>query len=245
MDANQLTDYEKTQNFNPVVNFLHNVRYRHLIKLFQDYSKTSLNQPIKVLEIGCAHAKTFSLLNNKFKIDYLGIELDKGFVDIAQNRYGAQSNFKIVHGSIADHFSALENVDIILALETLEHIPEKLVVRVVEQIAQAKPKIFICSVPNEVGPIVWLKNIGSLVMGYMRHKEYKWRETFYAGIFNLDKIETHGVGHRGFDWRWLAQTIRHNLKINKIYSTPFAWLPKTFSFSVIFICFANGKTEKS
>lgn len=232
----QLTDYEKNQSFNPLVNFLHSIRYRHLINLFKDFSKTARDTPIKVIEIGCAHAKTFALLNQHFPIDYLGIELDARFVETAKARYAAHHNFRIIHGSITDHFAALENADIILALETLEHIPENLVVRVVEQIAMAKPKAFICSVPNEVGPIVWIKNMGSFVMGYMRHKEYKWSETFLAGFFKLDKIDRHGTGHKGFDWRWLAQTIRHNLKIRKTFSTPFSWLPKTFSFSVIFVC---------
>jgi hypothetical protein len=122
-----------------------------------------------------------------------------------------------------------------MSLETLEHIPEHIVVRLIEHIAAANPKYFVCSVPNEVGPIVWIKNVGSLLMGYYRHKEYKWSETLYAGFYQLDKVETHGTGHKGFDWRWLAQTIRHNRKITQTLSSPFRWLPKTFSVSVIFI----------
>jgi hypothetical protein len=118
----------------------------------------------------------------------------------------------------------------------LEHIPGHIVVRLIEHIAIANPKYFVCSVPNEVGPIVWIKNVGSLLMGHIRHKEYKWNETLYAGLYQLDKIETHSGGHKGFDWRWLAETIRQNRKITKTLCSPFSWLPKMFAMSIIFIC---------
>ncbi len=232
-NSDSVTYYEKNQAFNPLVGFLHGIRYKHLLTLFNDIAS---DDRLRVVDIGCAHAKVFQLLNSRFKIRYVGIELDRNFAEVAAQRYGAFENFKIINGLIQDHYSELENADVILALETLEHIPEHIVVRIIEKIAQMSPKVFMCSVPNEVGPIIWLKNVGSLLMGYTRHKEYKWSETFFAGIFNLDRVETHGTTHKGFDWRWLAQTIRHNMKITNIHSTPISWLLKTLSASIIFIC---------
>ncbi len=230
------TDYEKILSFNPLVSYLHGIRYKRLLSLFAKLSAKDPDKTLRVVDIGCAHAKNFPLLNERFKIDYIGVELDKDFSDVAGERYGAFKNFKIINDTIENHYSLLANSDVILSLETLEHIPEHIVVRLIEQIALAKPEAFFCSVPNEVGPIVLVKNIGSLLTGYMRHKEYKWSETFYAGFYNLDKVEVHGTGHKGFDWRWLAQTIRHNMKITSSYSSPFGWLPKTLSFSIIFVC---------
>ncbi|CEF54773.1 class I SAM-dependent methyltransferase [Acetobacter ghanensis] len=231
-----LTRYEKIQNFNPLVSRLHGTRYKHLIALFNDLSLKNPSRPLKVVDIGCAHAKAFDVLQSRFNIDYVGIDLDEELVRTAKARYSKYSNFRIIHDSVTNHYNELQNVDVIIALESLEHIPESIVVRLIEHIARAKPAAFMCSVPNEVGPIVFLKNIGSLLTGYMRHKEYKWRETLHAGLFNLDKVETHGIGHKGFDWRWLAQTIRHNMPITETHTNPFDWLPKTLSFSVIFIC---------
>ena len=228
------TYYEKNQNFNPIVRWLHGIRYKYLIEPFNKENSENPNKQIIVVDIGCAHAKTFNLLNQRYNIKYVGIELKRSFSEEAKSRYKNHSNFRIINDSIENHFAELQNVDFILALETLEHIPEHIVVRLVEHIAIANPKYFVCSVPNEVGPIVWIKNVGSLLMGYMRHTEYKWSETLFAGIYQLDKIE-HGTGHKGFDWRWLAQTIRHNRKITKTLSSPFRWLPKTFSVSIIFI----------
>ena len=228
--------YEKNQTFNPLVSYLHKTRYKHLIRLFTELSAKDPSRTLRVVDIGCAHAKAFNILNNRFNITYVGIDIDENLAGIAKERYSSYKNFRIINDSITNHYTELENADVIIALEALEHIPENIVVRVIEHIARAKPAAFICSVPNEVGPIILLKNIGSLLTGYMRHKEYKWRETLLVSLFNLDKVETHGIGHKGFDWRWLAQTIRHNMRINQIHTNPFDWLPKTFSFSILFIC---------
>lgn len=232
----ELTRYEKIQNFNKLVSFLHRTRYKHLISLFTQIAARDPSRTLNVVDIGCANAKAFNILNTRFKINYIGIDLDKEQIGAAQNRYSEYKNFRVINDSIANHYDKLKGADVVIALESLEHIPENIVVRLVEQIALAKPEAFMCSVPNEVGPIVLLKNIGSFLTGYMRHKEYKWKETLHAGLFNLDKVETHGTGHKGFDWRWLAQTIRHNMNITKIQTNPFNGLPKTFSFSIIFIC---------
>ena len=234
--GHDFTCYEKNQTFNPLVSYLHTTRYKHLIKLFTELSAKDPSRTLRVVDIGCAHAKAFHILNSRFNIDYTGIDIDETLLSIATERYAGHKNFRIINDSINNHYVEFQNADVIIALEALEHIPENIVVRVIEQIAAAKPEAFMCSVPNEVGPIIWLKNIGSLLTGYMRHKEYKWMETLHAGLFNLDRVETHGIGHKGFDWRWLAQTIRHNMRITKICTNPFDWLPKTFSFSIIFIC---------
>jgi 2-polyprenyl-3-methyl-5-hydroxy-6-metoxy-1,4-benzoquinol methylase len=235
MSIKHQTYYEKNQNFNPIVSWLHGIRYKYIIELFDKLKNENPNKKLKVLDIGCAHAKTFEILNQKYNINYVGIELNKHFADTAKSRYEYYPNFRIINDSIENHYVELEDVDFLMSLETLEHIPENIVVRLIEKIASANPKYFVCSVPNEVGPIIWIKNIGSLIMGYMRHKEYKWSETLYAGLYKLDKVEVHSTGHKGFDWRWLAQTIRHNRKITDTLSSPFRWLPITFSVSVIFI----------
>ena len=39
-----------------------------------------------------------------------------------------------------------------------------------------------------------VKNIGSALMGYERYKEYEWRETFFASIYDLDRVERHEFG---------------------------------------------------
>ena len=229
------TEYEKNQRFNLLVSWLHSFRYRNILALFSALAQKNEGERIKVVEIGCAHAKLFSILNERFEIDYTGIEIDPGFVEVARSRYAHNPNFRVIHDSAENALAHLKNADILVALETFEHIPEHTVVRITEAVAAAQPNLFVCSVPVEIGPAIWLKNVGSLVTGYMRHKEYRWAETFWAGLYQLDKLPPHATGHKGFDWRWLAQTIRHNMKIIKIRKFPFGFLPAAFAFSVFIV----------
>lgn len=229
------TDYEKNQRFNTLVTWLHSYRYKNIIKVFEELSASITGRPIRVVEIGCAHAKLFSILNDRFEIEYIGIEPDAVFVEVANERYQEEPNFKVIHGAAEKQLNRTMDADIVVALETFEHIPEHTVVRIVEEIAKAKPKLLVCSVPVEIGPAIWFKNLGSLITGYMRHREYTWKETFWAGLYKLDELPPHGTGHKGFDWRWLAQTIRHNLKIKEIRTFPFGLFPAGLSTSVFFI----------
>jgi len=61
------------------------------------------------------------------------------------------------------------------------------------------------------------------------------KETFWAGFYKLDKLPPHTTGHKGFDWRWLAQTIRHNFCIQKIISFPLNFIPAGLASSVFII----------
>ncbi len=235
MPGPEETLYERNQRFNRLVAWLHDLRFRHVTASIAALAAQHSGVRLRILDVGCAHAKLFSTLNARFAIDYLGVEKDGNSVAAARARYGELSNFHIHHGSALEASHLLQGADVILALETLEHIPENQVVRLVEAIAAARPKLFLCSVPVEIGPAIWLKNVGSLLSGYMRHQEYSWRETFWAGLYRLDKLPPHSVYHKGFDWRWLAQTIRHNLKIVQLKKLPLGFLPAALAFSVFFV----------
>ena len=73
-------------------------------------------------------------------------------------------------------------------------------------------------------------------MGYSRYKEYTWRETICASLYKLDNVRKHTLGHRGFDWRWLAQVLRTNVKIVSTVKSPFQLIPSFLAPSIGFIC---------
>lgn len=236
------TNYEHNQGFNKLVSWLHSYRYKNISRVFDKLSESNNGTPITVIDIGCGDAKLYSLLNERFNIDYIGIEPNAVFVQVAEKRYQSQSNFRIIHDAVENQLDIIAGANIVVALETFEHILEHIVVRIIEQVAKKQPKLFVCSVPVEVGPAIWIKNLGSLAIGYMRHTEYTWKETFWAGLGKLDKLPPHGTGHKGFDWRWLAQTIRHNMKIKEIRKFPFGLFPAGLSTSVFFIAEPTPQT---
>jgi Methyltransferase domain len=229
------TQYERNQRFNSLVAWLHSFRFKNIMAVFTELARQRQGTQIKVVEIGCAHGKLFSILNERFEIDYTGIEIDEGSVNTARSRYAHHKNFRVLHNSAELALTHLQNSDIVVALETLEHIPEHTVVRIVEAVAISNPRLFVCSVPVEIGPAVWLKNVGSLLTGYIRHREYRWAETFWAGLYQLDRVAIHGTGHKGFDWRWLTQTIRHNMEILEIRKFPVPFLSAALAFTVFIV----------
>ncbi|MCK7493445.1 MAG: class I SAM-dependent methyltransferase [Comamonadaceae bacterium] len=92
--------------------------------LFSSLAHETVGKPIKVVEIGCASAKSFSMLNERFEIDYTGIEIDPAFVQTVRARYAHNPNFRVIQESAENALANLKNADIVVALETFEHIPE-------------------------------------------------------------------------------------------------------------------------
>ncbi len=229
-----LTSYERKQSFNPVISWLHSFRYRQILEVFDRLAAEIGDRPIRVVEVGAAYGKLFEVVGAHHALDFTGIEMQTLRVEEARTRHGHLPNFRIRQGSAADPamWEGIVEPDIVVALETLEHIPERDVVRVIEHIAALGPRRFVCSVPVEVGPALWCKNVGSWAVGYVRHKEYLWSETFWGGLYRLDRLPPHSIGHRGFDWRWLAHTIRHYFAITAIHRFPSPLLPTALSTSV-------------
>tara|TARA_B100001989_G_C24551861_1_gene475908 strand:- start:54184 stop:54915 length:732 start_codon:yes stop_codon:yes gene_type:complete len=228
--------YHYYQNFNFIVKYLHTFRYRWINTVFKALEKkNSFSMPIKVVDIGCGTGNLYKFLNNQnYKIDYIGIEPTENFYNYCLDNYGANENFTLIRGNAEDHLNDIDDVDIYVALETFEHIPEYVVPYLLKLMADKKPKLLACSVPIEIGPAIIIKNVGSKIMGYLRYKEYKWIETFWAGIYRLDKIPPHGTKHIGFDWRWLKHNIRQNFKITSIKTSPISIIPASFAPSICF-----------
>jgi len=230
METDCAATYERAQHHNSITTWLHSQRFRHARRVISD-AATTLHRPVRVIDIGCAHAKLFETLRG-IPLEYTGIEKLAGFSEAANARYGSHDNFRFIQDNAINALPDVGRPDVIVALEAMEHMLERDAVRLIEAIASTRPALFLCSVPVEIGPAIWLKNVGSLVCGYSRHREYTWAQTFWSGLYQLDKMPPHRLAHRGFDWRWLAQTIRHNLRIKAIHRLPFRFMPAALSTSI-------------
>ena len=119
------TRYEALQGYNVFTRWLHSIRYRHILSVIEEFATCeSPRRPVRILDIGCGPAKLYRILNERFPIEYLGCEIQAGFIEVARARHGNQPNFRITDQSITSGNISLHDWDIIVALETLEHIPE-------------------------------------------------------------------------------------------------------------------------
>jgi len=191
---------------------------------------------MRALEIGCGTGTAVGPLLDTYDVDYHGIDYNPLFIEAARRSHAHRSHCSFLMADATDprHYKP-ESADIVFALETLEHIPEGDVVRIVEYVCKiVRPRRFMVTVPVEVGPAVWIKNVGSVMMGHNR-RSGNFSQTFWAGLYQMDRIPVHTDGHIGFDWRWLAQTVRHNARIVELSSLPFGWLPRTIAPTMLMV----------
>lgn len=230
------TALNEKHRYNAITRYVHEARYRKVLNYLRSLQQ-SLGRPPVVMDIGCGAGRIYDLLKGYMDLSYTGIELNTVRVDEGNARLKDDPNASIHEIDARDPkiFDICEP-DIIMALESFEHIPEASVVRIIENIAKnTTAQKMICSVPVEIGPAIWIKNIGSALIGYKRHTEYSWGETFWSGLYQLHKVPRHEDRHKGFDWRWLAQTIRHNMKITAIHTSPYDFVPAFLSPTIMFV----------
>lgn len=218
--------YDGNQNFNAATRWLHAQRYRHVLKALRG------RESLRVLDIGCGTGRLFEVLDGRFRVDYVGIERDERFTHFTQVRYGHRPNYRIITESALTAIDRVGHFDVICALETLEHIERADVLVLLDKIRDKLAPLMLFSVPVEIGPSVWLKNVGSALCGYSRHLEYSWRETFWAGLYQLDRLPPHGTSHKGFDWRWLHRELARRFLVRR-HRLPFRLAPPS---SMFFLC---------
>ena len=154
------------------------------------------------------------------------------FVEVAIERYNQYPNIEIKLEDITKTIHNYSDIDVVIALETCEHILEHKLGQLLVDIRKQNPKLVIISVPIEVGYPILLKNVGSFATGYVRHKEYTWKETLYAALNQTWKYKPHGTNHKGFDWKVLRHQIHQFIGTPKIIKMPNAILSTNTMFIV-------------
>ncbi len=239
------TAYERVQRFNALTSWLHSRRYAHTLDVATRLARETPERPLRVAEVGCAVAKLYGLLSERFPVEYVGIDHDPEFCRVARARYGARPDFQVQCASAEDEsaIARLGRPDLVCALEMIEHIPEAASIRMIAGIAALRPRAFVASVPIELGPGVWIKHVGGLMLGYHRHRKRRTAETFWAGLYQTHRLPPHGTGHTGWDWRWLYQTLRCFMDVREVRRSPAPFLPAGLNFSILFV--AVPRPERS
>lgn len=231
--AAEFTEYEKNLDFNYITKYLHSARYISVINITRRLHN-QLERPVRIIDIGCNSGRTYGILRSIAPIQYTGVDISQEEIDVANKRYASEATFLCRDATDPANFTT-EGADLVLALDTLEHIREGAVVRIVENVCKIiRPKIFLVTVPVEIGPAIWIKTVGSKIMGY-RRTPYTWSQAFWAGLYNLNRVPLHQTRHIGFNWYWLEQTIRHNALHLETRSVPFRWLPRTIAPTLMFL----------
>ena len=244
MKLNQKENYYKLEKnceyitqYNFITKFLHKNKYQILI---DHINKKLKKKKLNILDLGCGTCNSFKILNEKFIINYTGIENVSRIVNLAKERYDNFDNFKIIN-SDNEKFLNRKNInqyDLIICFDTLEHMNINSAIFLLKSLKKINFKFLYINIPNELGPAILIKNFGSMLMGYQRHKEYSVLETLYASFFLLNKIPVHNKNHKGFDWRIIKRKLNELYNV-KLFSNPFKIFPLLLSPSIFFICKKN------
>ena len=229
------TEYERRQDFNAVTRRLHGFRTRELCRVIAEPSP--ICDPVRVLELGCGTARTLGALSGLREIvHYHGVDIEPDRIAAAEARASdlpVDASFSVE--AVAPGMRLPFSPDVVAALELLEHLPEDEVGPLLAWLANLDAQRYVFSVPIEVGPALLIKNVGSALMGYIRHRDYAWRETLWASVYRLDKLPPHDTRHNGFDWRWLRAVIRRHFDLVRIRKSPFGWTPACVAPSILFV----------
>ena len=127
--------YLKNQDLNFINSFLHSRRYSFVIKNIINYQITRKNSPFKIFDIGCGHCKIYKYLKQtNLDFEYYGVEPTKDYFNYSFKKYSNNKNFHIFNDLAENIIINYFDIDYYIALESLEHIPERIVYELIQQI---------------------------------------------------------------------------------------------------------------
>ena len=128
--------FEKIMNNGRVYNFLQKAirtkkAYESLNNYFSQPSLADNSKTIKVLDIGCGPGTYVPYLLDS---DYLGIDINKGNISLAEKKYSNFPNIKFVAEDVYEYFSKhmmLENTfDIVFMSNVLHHLSKDIIISI-------------------------------------------------------------------------------------------------------------------
>jgi len=206
--------------------FFHNSRFNWFRKTVTEIKV----QDLKLFELGCFDGRLLQYLPTKPKY-YVGFDAgwENGLSD-AQSKFSDQNLVFEKSVSPDDLRKFPDNYfDVSVAMETMEHLPPDLVDEYIAEISRITRSYFIVTVPNEKGPVFFIKYlVKRLVMEGTQ--PYSFSEFLNASLGRMHKIQQDD--HKGFDYNKLISQIAGEFEIVKAEAIPFAYLPKSFGFTV-------------
>ena len=230
------TFYEQTLEYNSITRYLHSNKHKlffsHL--LAQGINEKN-DHKITILDLGCGPAYIFNELRDRIKnFEYIGVEIRDDFINAAKENFADDNRFTIIKSSADNYLSKINKVDFIISFDCFEHMLLDARNNAINLISKIDFKYMYVNVPNEIGPAIFIKNLGSFLMRYVRHKEYTLKETIYSTLYLTNNIKPHTDGHKGFDWRVLYYNLRFYFD-TVLITSPIRIVPRSLSPSIFFI----------
>jgi hypothetical protein len=225
---------ERLFGSNSVRKWLHIARFKWLRNKCIQY-KPSVNL---VVELGCYDGRSLEYLPEK-PHKYYGFDANwEQGLDIAQNKWHSSAYSFVQCASANDMIiDPGENVSLAISLETLEHIPEYLLIGYLKTFSNILDGYLFVTVPNEKGIIFLVKYI---VKGLFLKNEYQYsfKEVLAATFGKMDSVKRND--HKGFDWQKLLGDLKEYFEVLEVQGVQFPLLPAWSNAQIGFVLMSKS-----
>lgn len=197
-------------------------------------------QTDSVFELGCFDGRLLEHLPVKPK-HYVGFDADwEGGLSDARYRLSEPGLVFEKSESPEDLKKLSTNqFDVSVAMETMEHLPPEMVDDYISEISRVTRNSFIITVPNEKGPVFFLKYFSKRLF-FGGTQPYTFSEFLNATFGRMHKIQQDD--HKGFDYDRLISQISKHFDITKAEAIPFTCLPKWTGFTIGVVAKKRGSS---
>lgn len=228
-------EYARKQLFGRgLIGWSHGRRFQAARRVVQPYAGAAL------LDYGCGDGTFLALVRDLFP-HAVGAEIDAALVEDARRRFGDGDGPRFIH---TDEVAALPDggFGVVTCMEVLEHCTPDVAERVIGELRRlvAADGVVIVSVPVETGAALLVKTAARAAAGLRGVSGYQERERYAPGelarmVFagaatRIDRpvYETRfpdGApnryhGHKGFNWRLLAERLRRDFTLRDVRFSP-------------------------
>lgn len=212
--------------------WLHGARFEWLRGRVAEFAQP----PRHVIELGCYDGRALDFLSVP-PLRYDGFDAGwEGGLRRARERFAGCEHITFHECRNPDQMNVTRaQVDLALALETLEHIPDDMLDGYLAKIADALAPdgVFLVTLPVEKGPVFAVKHAVKAAI-HRDAERYSVPEYIYQSLGI-----THNVArdqHKGFDYAAMIARLRRHFRVEKITGIPFSALPPIMNFGVGILC---------
>ena len=208
-------------------NYLHCARFRWTNNVINEFCIPCNS----VIEIGCFDGKLIDWLPVK-PIRYVGIDANvEGGMDLAVKRFENKESYTLLKTDNPDALDVLGNEYFTLgvAMETLEHIEDKTVIKYLYKLSKLVDGYILITVPNEKGLVFLSKWLFKKII-YGDAEKYTFNELLAATLGNMSKVERNQ--HKGFDYCILLKNLGEYFDIIRVDAIPIKNLGHSLAFNI-------------
>jgi 2-polyprenyl-3-methyl-5-hydroxy-6-metoxy-1,4-benzoquinol methylase len=211
----------------------------------------------RLLDYGCGDGTFIALTHGTFA-EAVGCDIDAGQLADCERRFSDLAGVRFALTARVEGPEHAGGYDVVTCMEVLEHCMDAERVRVLDVLRTvvAPGGRVIISVPIEVGPALLGKQLFRAIAAWRGQGDYRYRETYtprellaaalarprlVRAEYRVDTPTgpVEYCGHKGFDWRVLAQEISERFVVERRLFTPLPRLGSMLNSQVWFVCRAR------